>query len=342
MDRQMKKYVILTILSLPLSVFANTIPVIEIDSAEQNIEIHSIGAPVNDFFKRLRPYEGTRVYADYWRGHEMDGHLDVQYSFRYLFTNPKRLLQGESDYEVSFTFSGEFDFFASTRDSGPVIGRRYNPGVMYQKVYAESEGWVAFSFGIEHESNGQTIDTPKTLYSQMQANKNRYSNRYPNLENSYYLEMSTDGISRSTEVFGAIGAVYRMNLRDTRWDLCKMDIRCFELYFKFRDSWGDVEDDVFWAPEQEANLLEHQGTQLAIYTGFEGEQSLSLVYRTGQLNGGKPGEKNTWDLSYTNNIQFSNDWSLPLIVSYHYGYLEELSLYSEKSSYFSIGLYFHL
>lgn len=338
------KFVVVPFLFIAGGSLANSIPVVDMEKVVNKTESVIAPSPINDFFMRLRPYEGSYVYFDYGRGNDLDGHLDVQYSFRYLFTQPHTFNAEDEDYEVSFTFSGEFDFYMLSRDSGPVIGRRYNPGIMYQHLAAKKSGLIVYNFSFEHESNGQVVDTPNTLFSLQRDFKNRYQERYPNLDDSYYLDMATDSVSRSTEIFAAIGGVYRINVDDTEWFACNNSISCFEIYFKFRDSLGDVEDDVFWDGQStNAHLIEHQGSQLSLYSGFNNNiQSLTLIYRTGQIFGGNPGQKNTWDINYTHNLKISDNFYLPVILSYHYGYLEELSNYSEKTSYFSMGLFFHL
>lgn len=239
------KFPFISFLFLTSSSVASSIPVVDIESDIQKTESVIAQPPINDFLKRLRPYEGSKVYFDYGRGHELDGHLDVQYSFRYLFTKPRKFNANEEDYEVAFTFSGEFDFYMLTRDSGPVIGRRYNPGIMYQHVSAKKGGLIIYNISLEHESNGQVVDTPNTLYSQQYDFKDRYQDRYTNLDDAYYLDVATDSISRSTEMFVAIGGVYRININDNEWFGCNKSISCFEIYFKFRDSFGDLEDEVF-------------------------------------------------------------------------------------------------
>lgn len=295
-------------------------------------------------FERLRFYEGTSAYFDYFRGNDLDRHLDVQYSLKYLFTRPKELSLGESDYEVSFTFSGEFDFYALTRDSGPVIGRRYNPGFMYQRIYAKQRGLMSYSLGIEHESNGQSTNTFESLNSIARDFQLTYQDRYPSIPQTYYLEMATDSISRSTEAFVALGSTYRINPTDADWRSCEKKLRCVDIYFKFRESFLDVEDEVFWDPSMaDASLLEHQGTQISIYSEFNNSHNfVSLTYRTGELFGGNPGKKNTFDVSFFYNMPIGKKFRLPVIASYHYGYLEELSRYSYQSSFFSLGLYFSI
>lgn len=304
-----------------------------------------LSSPINDVFNRIRPYEGNTVYFDYGRGNDLDGNIDVQYSFRFLMSDPKNLEEDEISFESAVTFSGEFDFYAATRDSGPVIGRRYNPGVRFQYVHAQKRGLIALNFSVEHESNGQVIDTLDTIEASKIAFQERYAQNHPNIADSYYYEMASDSVSRSTEVFGAVGGTYRFNLSNVAWNECESDFECFELSVKFRKGAG-FEDEVFWDPRmRNAKLKEHQGSLIALRSGWGTEglfdflaekQSLSVVYRTGEVFGGSPGKRNTWDIHYTIEAKIFS-YSLPILFSYHHGYLEELSLYSYKNSYWRIG-----
>lgn len=342
----------LSLLLCAVPVLGQSVQVIKIETAETEQQKQEEEATTVGAFERLRAHEWTNALFDYGRGNDLDGHLDVQYSLKYLFTNPEKLLECKdsvvtddcTDFEVSFTFTGEFDFFAGTRESGPVIGRRYNPGVMFQRVYAKPSGLFAYSLSVEHESNGQSTNSIESLRALETEFRELYQDEHPDIPDSYYLEMATDTISRSTEAFWGVGAAYRYNHNAVGLDECDNDWSCVEFYFKFRESFLDVEDEVFWDPEMlDASLLEHQGTQISAYSEFDdGNQFVSLVYRTGEVFGGSPGSKNTFNLSYFYNLPIGSNFKLPLIATYHYGYLEELHRYSYKTSFFSLGLFFSL
>lgn len=330
--------------SLPIS--AHSFAPVDINKIEKFESVTDYGG-INDFFKKIRPYEGNSVFIDYGRGNSLDRHLDIQYSFRYLFTEPESLKnEGDFLHEWAFTYTGEFDFYAGTRDSGPVIGRRYNPGVRYQWRVAQDSGFVALNASIEHESNGQVINSENAVKASTISLQGQYEANNPDVPSNYYLEMATDSVSRSTEYFLSVGGVYRLNFSSANWNTCDKEWSCFDIISKFRKGDG-FEDDVFWDEAMtDAKLKEHQGTELVLFSRWlpknafsflDGPRTISVSYRTGEVFGGKPGNKGTWDISYSFNLSPWEGWDLPLMIQYHHGYLEELSRYSYSTSFWRVG-----
>lgn len=71
-----------------------------------------------------------------------------------------------SEWFVSYT--GQFDFYMNSRDSGPVVNRISNPGFHYRRNYRqnhrpEEPRWYG-DLGIEHRSNGQTSDPHEQVF----------------------------------------------------------------------------------------------------------------------------------------------------------------------------------
>jgi hypothetical protein len=106
-----------------------------------------------------------------------------------------------------FAFTGVFGFYIGTRDSGPVVGKEYNPQLFWQhqvrcgadpyaskRVYGESplnSGRADFScyvqLGYDHDSNGQIIAFP---------------NQYLQTLRSQGTEAANDAISRGWDYVG--------------------------------------------------------------------------------------------------------------------------------------------
>ncbi|OHU91840.1 MULTISPECIES: hypothetical protein [Pseudoalteromonas] len=300
------------------------------------------------FFKNIQPYEGTEIYVDYFRGNDLDGALDVQYSFKYVFGRDMNFKkEGDFDWNAAFSFSGEFDFYLGTRNSGPVVGRRYNPGFQLAWGTAKRDNFIEWRFSLEHESNGQTSDSLPTLLSLARDNKAQYAQKYPDIDNNYYLHMATETVSRSSD-FVAVGGVYRVNPYDVDYNDCHSIFSCFDIHLKFRKIWGDAEDMVFWdASKRHDRLEDYQGTDITFVSQFlledriltllGGQSTLSLRYRSGEIWGGDVGTNNTFDVSFTSHLHITHEIQLPIIFSYHAGYLEELYKYSEKAHYLRVG-----
>jgi hypothetical protein len=87
----------------------------------------------------------------------------VHYSFRYLLNIAPDEGEQPGPYDIFFKMTGEFDFYAATRDSGPVINRISNPGVHLRKNYVlskEDDSWQLkwWEVTAEHRSNGQVTE----------------------------------------------------------------------------------------------------------------------------------------------------------------------------------------
>lgn len=114
------------------------------------INVHAEVADVNpaDTYIRLRSYEpNTIVYR-----HDSN---DVNYiDFKVSLMYP--LWLGDHVLDPYFSVTGEVGQYLGTRDSSPVIGKRFNPKLFVRYDIKKGE---YFDLGYAHESNGQSIST---------------------------------------------------------------------------------------------------------------------------------------------------------------------------------------
>ncbi len=315
---------------------------------------------------RLSQHEGTTIFIDYIRGNHLDGALDVDYSFKYRLSdiNPDK---DDWDYNGFVTFNGAFDFYAGTRASGPVEGRRYNIG--YQGTFSFPAPTFAnileLRFSLEHESNGQptpsddidrkpdTINAITVLDNLTAVNFARESKRKGNedIDESYYREMATETVSRGYD-FITIGSAHIFSFdNDTDVPTCNKKLSCFFVVTKLRQHVTKAEDHVFWDEDYlDAELYDYQGTNISIYSRFNsfqignkwlglgGVHAVSASIETGELSSGNAFKNVTYDVSYMTDLQFLSA-NIPVIISYHNGYLEELYNYHEYDNYLRIGLH---
>lgn len=87
-------------------------------------------------------------------------------------------------------FTGRFGFYLGTRSSSPVIGKSYNPKLLWRHVLRRPAGWEGspngpreyveyLDFAYAHESDGQSIDTPAQLRVAEQASgPPQFANEY--------------------------------------------------------------------------------------------------------------------------------------------------------------------
>lgn len=125
-------------------------------------------------------------YLIYQRNPKDDNAFRAHISLGYQFNESKN-----DPYEFYFSYTGEFDFYAGTRPSSPVINRLNNPAFHYKWKIAQGEqfgNWLEWiDGGLEHRSNGQAgeVLTPEQQATAQTA--------YLNNDHVYF-----DSISHST------------------------------------------------------------------------------------------------------------------------------------------------
>jgi hypothetical protein len=124
------------------------------------------------------------------------GFLDFTISLKYrLLPKTLRSLTNGDANRVYFAFTGRYGFYVGTRESSPVIGKRFNPKFIWRYVTSSGTGqfmradgsgpevpqeYLSYlDFAYAHESNGQSIDSPQE-YVTAQANAER-----PSFANDY-------------------------------------------------------------------------------------------------------------------------------------------------------------
>jgi hypothetical protein len=134
---------------------------------------------------------------------------NIKISVKYpLFPRLITDLLGKND-RIYFAFTGAFDFYIGTRDSGPVVGKEYNPQLFWQhqlscgsdsELFQSSRTYGGtlsnagrpdfpcyFMVGYNHDSNGQIIDTPE---------------QYAQTQRAQGTEAANDAISRGWDYIG--------------------------------------------------------------------------------------------------------------------------------------------
>lgn len=117
--------------------------------------------------KRFKPHDMN--YIIYQSTERDDSAIEVQYSGKFLlynceFVDENRFLgcrkNADTKVNVSFTYTGKFDFYVGSRESGPVINRTSNPAGHVTVDYDLTNGMPKwFDFSYQHRSNGQSVDS---------------------------------------------------------------------------------------------------------------------------------------------------------------------------------------
>lgn len=211
-----------------------------------------------------------------------------------------------------FSFTGRFGQYIGTRDSSPVISKRFNPKVFLRFDLLEGE-YIDLEYA--HESNGQRIST-----------KSSYDNLAADLEKPEY---ANDYISRGWDYWGITYKHAFLFSEATK----------VSTYLKLKNYvggalQGEIEEyyvvDGSEGFEPEREIIEREdvgGFQVLHKWSNEDELFLSinkiaLIYETGTR---EPAKYNTVTLELT-----TNSVGIPLMFWYRYGYNSDLAQYFKK------------
>lgn len=258
---------------------------------------------------RFRTYEDTyalwhRMENNGWAGND-EWALRAHYSFRYLMS-----VDRESIREVFFSYTGEFDFYLGTRDSGPVINRLSNPGLHIRWNLPGPQDF--FEAGVEHRSDGQTVEV--TSPPETAAVQRAYADR----DRPYF-----DQLSRGSN-FVSLAA---------KWTLPGVPCTAYakgRIYFS-QDSavtWGPLAGRNVRIWDYDRLTLRLIGPDHAFFGQFEGQATLG-----DQL--GDSSYELGWQAPESTRI-----WSLPLFIRLHHGPMNTLSNYTQRQDSIGIGLRF--
>lgn len=259
--------------------------------------------------------------------------IEVRYSFRYLLTRPhcrigedyienniEQTTQCIKDYserwEAFFSYTGEFDFYAGTRVSGPVINRISNPGFHYRQYIADSI-YQYLDLGLEHRSNGQV-----TEIDELDGTNLKTQIAYNAGDHEYF-----DGISRGAN-YWILESKFKFSPRSRLYISAKYYI--------------DHDSEVNWGPDALDN------------PSIEDYDRLRFLYEHRWKGLGKRKNKSS-EVSFewvvgddsTNTDSFNVDWmypfglgsySFPVYLRIHFGPMNTLSNYTLNQDSIGIGI----
>ena len=348
----MKLYLVHGLL-LVCSILASSVALGDIDKA---VERH-----VSKEIPSFQPYEPN--YAIWqWTDDDNDA-LEAHYSFKYLMTRTDcteeslNALESASDCadkfhrrkEVYFKFTGEFDFYFGTRESGPVINRISNPGLHFRKYLqpAEDPGFVNpvyWDLGVQHFSNGQVVD------AELRRDGRFRSEFFYDIDpfSPYF-----DTISRGVD-FLSLESRFRIGPGSDEFDSitarCTGNAGCYDLWVRVLPWYLNDDNPVTWGPdagirrnvadfERMRVVLSHYRTIGAInQRGFGIEDTeLSVTWKVGD----EGFDTDSFEIGLLMRLQLGRQFRIPLYIQYHNGPLNNLSNYSYDQDSIGIGLRFY-
>ena len=270
-----------------------------------------------------------------WGQHD-ESAIRAHYSFKFTFCGPQfnrsSLAQdkrGREPRESKFcprgdkaslmeffaAYTGEFDFYAGTRESGPVINRLSNPGLyariplrLYLPLSPESDDHV--QLGIEHRSDGQVTEVNDSRGAE------RAQAAYQARDRHYFdtISRGADYLSLGARLFDVFG------------------VEQLELHGKLR-LYLSQDAAVTWGPLANTGRKFSDYDRLQLMAAFHpsGWGRWELEWRLG--------DRGLATDSFTFGWQAESE-SFPLYVRLHRGPMNTLSNYTQRQDSIGVGLRF--
>jgi hypothetical protein len=223
-----------------------------------------------------------------------------------------------ADAELYFGYSGEFDFYAGTRPSGPVIGRVNAPGffVRLPATLVFDQSWKpadGLELGVQHRSDGQTTHVMSDRDARVAKEQYAAGNR------PFF-----DTISRGANFF--LVAVDK-ELEQPPWGE-KLTLRA-----KLRLYLGQQDSDITWGPLANGGrrFSDYDRLQLQAWWRFSPETQVDLAWRLGD----RGLATDSWTLGLEVHVA-----NVPLYLRLHRGPMNTLSNYAQRQDSIGIGVRF--
>ncbi|WP_085314318.1 hypothetical protein [Derxia lacustris] len=261
---------------------------------------------------RLLPYEPTYIV------HRTASHDEAavrgDFSLRYVLwaadENGQTLahpIRYERGPEAFVSYTGEFDYYAGTRPSSPVVNRISNPAA-HLRYYLQTDALNWVDLGLEHSSDGQTVGT-KSARDIARANE-----EYAAGNHSYF-----DGLSRS------------MNFVSAEVESGNVDSLLLRARVK---RYITTDSAVTWGPlaGRDISFRDYDRLRLVLEHRFGDSLLGDVTWRAG--DNGLAGD--SVDLG----LRFDAWKTLPLYLHAHFGPMGTLANYTESQRSIGIGLKF--
>lgn len=284
---------------------------------------------------RFRGYEPNYFLYRYAKGDE--NAIRAHYSFRYVLTKPDCMTayrhglssrketrdcleNWHTHREVYLMYTGAFDFYMGTRTSGPVVNRISNPGIHYRQYvkYNSVPGLQWWDIGLEHKSDGQTVDARDTVNDPTSPNFGSYVAQveYENGNHQYF-----DSISRDTNY--VLGEVHYTYYPWAVWARLK--------FFYFSN-----DDKVTWGPYANTGIKMADFDLVRIVVSRKFEHVLDEVHAEWTV-GLKGASTDSLNLGVAKTVHIFG-LALPIYIQAHFGPLNTLSDYTRSQTMYGIGL----
>ncbi len=310
-------------------------------------------------------------YAIWQFTEDDDNSLEAHYSLRYVFSNPDCMTNYNADEddpdkadaettlkclksrgirsEYFVTYTGNFDFYAYTRSSDPVVNRISNPAFHYRKYWVDKfiMGIASLRYidaAVEHRSNGQVIDADDIVEDSSSVNDGRYKTQVE-FENGNYKYF--DSISRSANYITIEGRFQIGKHYNEDSSRCKSSKKCFDLWLKLKPYYFSNDSNVTWGSVKNMGMeiTDYDRVRLILSNKFPIGISFVPEIEIGGdwMIGDELFDTDSFNLNLVLSIDggiFGLNTNIPLYMRYHKGPMNTLSNYTKNQDSFGIGLRF--
>lgn len=287
-------------------------------------------------------------YGIWQKTEDDDSSLEGHFSFQYSIYDCRRGQKEESAKRAPLTcaekayfqpaffvsYTGEFDFYAGTRDSSPVVNRLNNPAAHlrvlidnYERLQSTeivSPALRYFEVALEHRSNGQDKDIEETNAEGELKTQVAYESDDHEFFDS--ISRSANYVSFSTGTMNVANSSYNFKVSAKAYIDHDSDV-----------NWGDKADD-------DPGILDYDILRLYASKQFDFNHVswLEEITVAAEYTVGKEGsDTDSADLILVVPIVlFEGAFTLPLMAKAHFGPLDTLSNYTKSSNSFGVGLAF--
>ena len=263
----------------------------------------------------LESYEPNTV--GFTKDSDDDGFLDVKLSLIYPLM-PQLMQEHVHDSQIYFAATVRFAQYLGTRESSPVIGKRFNPKFIWREFTPSGRFFLDYlDFAYAHESNGQSITTPEEFAFEVQRQA-AVGNR---------ADAAKDFISRGWDYL-ELASKHTLPRQPGRLNL----YTSFRYFLQDGLLQGKAEEYNSWENDPEGKPRKDvQGiAALLKLERFDLGAKLAIGWETGYA---QPLRYNTFRLEGRKDIA-----QLPLLVFYQNGYNSDLAQYYKRVSTIGIAL----
>lgn len=292
-------------------------------------------AHASEFNNRFMPYDMNYALSQWTADDEWAA--EVQYSFKYIFYNcilhnEKNVFgcqeNAKSKAHLYLKYTGEFDFYAGSRDSGPVINRTSNIALQVRwDMQATAKYLKWYDIGIEHRSDGQVTDANLKDDDPASPSVGQYLTEieYQKGNHEYFDTLSRGADYISLSFGGALSDSIKYSLK-------------YKIYDNTEESnitWGELAGtDTDFA---DYDLMTFSIAK-KISTGKDGIRIITLAADYTAGRGGL--DTDSIDVSLIIPLKSEDGWDIPLLIRAHAGPMDRLSDYTRSRDSIGVGLAF--